>query len=197
MGFLGKNWGGGGDKAGAATGTPPGASPNASDEELWADFRARPADYQALAAQLGLLPDEGERVHGDLPEEIVAAIRGMDLDTRYLAASLRGYQDFAARFALVQKKVLIGDEMGLGKTIEALAALTHLHAEGRTHFLVVCPAAVVSNWIREVESKSRLEATYDGCLTMSAADTRKRPNGSAAPPPAPFLPGTGLGPFGG
>ena len=149
---------GGGDKAGAATGTPPGASPNASDEEPWADFRARPADYQALAAQLGLLPDEGERVHGDLPEEIVAAIRGMDLDTRYLAASLRGYQDFAARFALVQKKVLIGDEMGLGKTIEALAALTHLHAEGRTHFLVVCPAAVVSNWIREVESKSRLEA---------------------------------------
>ncbi|MFC3850964.1 DEAD/DEAH box helicase [Corynebacterium hansenii] len=135
-----------------------GAPPNAPDDRLWEDFRARPADYQALAAQLGLLPDDGDRVHGDLPEEIVAAIRGMDLDTRYLKASLRGYQDFAARFALVQKKVLIGDEMGLGKTIEALAALTHLHALDRTHFLVVCPAAVVSNWVREIESKSRLEA---------------------------------------
>lgn len=141
-----------------APGGAVGAPPNASDEVLWADFLARPADYQALAAQLGMLPDEGDRVHGDLPEEIVAAIRGMDLDTRYLTASLRGYQDFAARFALVQKKVLIGDEMGLGKTIEALAALTHLHAHGRTHFLVVCPAAVVSNWVREVASKSRLEA---------------------------------------
>ena len=144
-----------GPDAGADDG---GAPANASDDELRADFRARPADYQALAAQLGLLPDEGERVHGDLPEEIVAAIRGMDLDTRYLAASLRGYQDFAARFALVQKKVLIGDEMGLGKTIEALAALTHLHAHDETHFLVVCPAAVVSNWVREVQSKTRLEA---------------------------------------
>ena len=144
-----------GPDAGADDG---GAPANASDDELRADFRARPADYQALAAQLGLLPDEGDRVHGDLPEEIIAAIRGIDLDTRFLKASLRGYQDFAARFALVQKKVLIGDEMGLGKTIEALAALTHLHAREKTHFLVVCPAAVVSNWIREVESKSRLEA---------------------------------------
>ncbi|MFD5868753.1 DEAD/DEAH box helicase [Corynebacterium sp. NPDC060344] len=143
------------DSAGATDG---GAPAGASGEELWRDFRARPADYQALAAQLGLLPDEGDRVHGDLPEEIIAAIRGIDLDTRHLKASLRGYQDFAARFALVQQKVLIGDEMGLGKTIEALAALTHLHAHERTHFLVVCPAAVVSNWVREVESKSRLEA---------------------------------------
>lgn len=142
----------------AAADEDAGVAPDAPDDELWADFRARPADYQALAAQLGLLPDEGDRVHGDLPEEIVAAIRGMDLDTGYLKASLRGYQDFAARFALVQGKVLIGDEMGLGKTIEALAALTHLHARDKTHFLVVCPAAVVSNWMREIESKSRLEA---------------------------------------
>lgn len=153
-GSVGKLFGDGPEGAGADAGAPP----NASDDVLWEDFRARPADYQALAAQLGLLPDEGDRVHGDLPEEIVAAIRGMDLDTRYLKASLRGYQDFAARFALVQGKVLIGDEMGLGKTIEALAALTHLHAHDETHFLVVCPAAVVSNWVREVESKSRLEA---------------------------------------
>ena len=142
----------------AAADEDAGVAPDAPDDELWADFRARPADYQALAAQLGLLPDDGDRVHGDLPEEIVAAIRGMDLDTGYLKASLRGYQDFAARFALVQGKVLIGDEMGLGKTIEALAALTHLHARDKTHFLVVCPAAVVSNWMREIESKSRLEA---------------------------------------
>lgn len=144
--------------AAAAADEDAGVAPDAADDELWNDFRARPADYQALAAQLGLLPDDGDRVHGDLPEEIIAAIRGMDLDTRYLKASLRGYQDFAARFALVQGKVLIGDEMGLGKTIEALAALTHLHARDKTHFLVVCPAAVVSNWMREIESKSRLEA---------------------------------------
>src|SRR5690606_31260374 len=70
--------------------------------------------------------------------------------------SLRGYQSFAARFALVQKKVLIGDEMGLGKTIEALAVLAHRAAEGGRWFLVVCPASVVTNWTREVALRTGL-----------------------------------------
>ncbi|MDN5746582.1 MAG: SNF2-related protein, partial [Nocardioidaceae bacterium] len=46
---------------------------------------------------------------------------------------------FAARFALVQRRVVIGDEMGLGKTIEALAVIAHLWSTGADRFLVVCP----------------------------------------------------------
>ena len=46
--------------------------------------------------------------------------------------------------------------MGLGKTIEALAVVAHLHKKGSHHALVVCPAAVVTNWLREVEAKSTL-----------------------------------------
>ena len=72
--------------------------------------------------------------------------------------SLRGYQAFGARFALAQRRVVLGDEMGLGKTIQAIAALAHLKAEGATHFLVVCPASVLINWIREIESRSTLDA---------------------------------------
>lgn len=71
---------------------------------------------------------------------------------------MRGYQGFAARFALVQRKVILGDEMGLGKTIEALAVLAHLRAKGSHHSLVICPAAVVTNWVREVHAKSALNA---------------------------------------
>ncbi|MBM4605225.1 DEAD/DEAH box helicase family protein, partial [Rhodococcus hoagii] len=63
-----------------------------------------------------------------------------------------------ARFALVQRKVIIGDEMGLGKTVEALAVLAHLRSKGAHHSVVICPAAVVTNWIREVSSKSKLRS---------------------------------------
>jgi len=137
----------------------------------WDDFLARPADYFAMLSELGFLSDDEEKAQGDLPAEIVEAIRGLTLDTTHLKASLRGYQSFGARFAIVQRKVIVGDEMGLGKTVESLAVLTHLRAKGSHHFLVVCPAAVVTNWVREVRSKSDLRAHRlhgagrDGSLT--------------------------------
>ena len=50
----------------------------------------------------------------------------------------------------------MGDEMGLGKTIQALAAMVHLKNHEETHFLVICPASVITNWCREIEAKSDL-----------------------------------------
>jgi SNF2 family DNA or RNA helicase len=122
----------------------------------WDDFLQRPADYFALLAELGFITEDEQKTHGDLPDDIVEAVRRLELDTEYLRASLRGYQSFGARFAIVQRKVIIGDEMGLGKTIEALAVLAHLRSKGLQHALVICPAAVVTNWVREVQSKSML-----------------------------------------
>ncbi|MGY3516382.1 DEAD/DEAH box helicase [Micromonospora sp. PTRAS2] len=123
----------------------------------WDDFLARPADYFAMLAELGFVTEDENAVHGDLPEEIIQAVRDQALNGEHLTASLRGYQSFAARFALVQRKVIIGDEMGLGKTVEAIAVLAHLKSRGKTHFLVICPAAVVTNWMREVSHKSKLK----------------------------------------
>lgn len=130
----------------------------AQSSDPWDDFMARPADYFALLAELGFITEDDEKTHGDLPVEIVEAVREFELKGDFLTASLRGYQSFAAKFALVQRKVIIGDEMGLGKTVEAIAVLTHLRAKGSHHFLVVCPAAVVTNWVREVAAKSTLSA---------------------------------------
>lgn len=124
----------------------------------WVDFLDRPAHYYALIALLGFNVEDEDKSHAGLPAEIVAAARRVELDTKYLNASLRGYQAFAARFSIAQRRVIIGDEMGLGKTVEALAVLAHLRAKGEHHFLVICPAAVVTNWIREIRSKSRLSA---------------------------------------
>ena len=130
----------------------------ATSGDPWEDFLTRPADYFALLAELGFITEDDEKTHGDLPTEVIEAVRDFELKGDYLTASLRGYQSFAARFALVQRKVIIGDEMGLGKTVEAIAALAHLRAKGDNNFLVVCPAAVVTNWVREVTAKSKLPA---------------------------------------
>lgn len=138
----------------AALGTSRGHSSGTADP--WDDFLARAADYYAMLAELGLSIEDDKASQGDLPQDIIDAIRDQELRTDLLHSSLRGYQAFAARFVLVQRKVIIGDEMGLGKTVESLAVLAHLRAKGEQHFLVVCPAAVVTNWMREVASKSQL-----------------------------------------
>ncbi|WP_052207189.1 DEAD/DEAH box helicase [Sinomonas humi] len=134
----------------------PTTAPADEAADPWEDFFRRPADYFAMLSELGFVTEDEQKAHGDLPDDIVEAVRSLELDTQHLSASLRGYQSFGARFALVQGKVIIGDEMGLGKTVEALAVLAHLRSKGAHHSLVICPAAVVTNWVREVRAKSRL-----------------------------------------
>ncbi|AXY51430.1 MULTISPECIES: DEAD/DEAH box helicase [Rhodococcus] len=146
----------------------------------WDDFLARPADYFAMLAELGFLTEDEQKTHGDLPDDIIQAVRALELDTKHLSASLRGYQSFGARFALVQRKVIIGDEMGLGKTVEALAVLAHLRSKGSHHAVVICPAAVVTNWVREVSSRSLLRPhRVHGPARVTAARNWVRQGGVA------------------
>ncbi|MDR6979344.1 superfamily II DNA or RNA helicase [Streptomyces sp. 3330] len=127
-----------------------------SDLAAQVDFELRSAEYYSLLAELsGRLSDEAA-AEGFLPDEIADRVRNQPLDDAHRRVSLRGYQAFGARFALAQRKVILGDEMGLGKTIQAIAVLAHLAAEGQSHFLVVCPASVLVNWTREVEARSAL-----------------------------------------
>lgn len=53
---------------------------------------------------------------------------------------------------------MLGDEMGLGKTLQALATMCHLAANGQRRFLVVCPASVLVNWLKETERFTMLSA---------------------------------------
>jgi len=125
---------------------------------LWSDYLARPVTYNGLLIEVGGLEPVREAGQGFLPAEIAEQVRVLPLDQSRLKASLRGYQSFGAKFALVQERVILGDEMGLGKTMQALAAMCHLAAKDATHFLVVCPASVVVNWTREVERHTLLQA---------------------------------------
>ncbi len=135
-------------------------APRSRRQRVWDDFTARPVFYNGLLEDVGGLGPDVDVSQGFLPEEIVRRIRTFRLDISLLNVTLRGYQTFGAKFALVQQRTILGDEMGLGKTIEALAVLCHLRSRGARHFLVVCPASVLANWEHEVWRHSRLSPTW-------------------------------------
>lgn len=131
------------------------AEPPAGDA-LWDDFIARAVDYNTWIDGLEGGPGAAEGVEGFLPAQIAERVHDHALDTSLLKAELRGYQAFGAKFALAQEHVILGDEMGLGKTVQALASMCHLAAAGERHFLVVCPASVVANWLKEIPRHTHL-----------------------------------------
>jgi SNF2 family DNA or RNA helicase len=126
-----------------------------SPEQAWADYQANAA---ALLGVLGELTGDADHpgAYGQLPRDLVIRVTTQPLDLSLMSANLRGYQAFGARFALAQRRVIVGDEMGLGKTLEALAVAAHLGAHDRRRVLVVCPASVVANWEVEVRRHTRL-----------------------------------------
>jgi superfamily II DNA or RNA helicase len=123
----------------------------------WADYESRSVAYNSLLIEIGGLEPDQDASQGHLPAEIVQRVNEQTLDTSLLKVSLRGYQSFGARFALVQRRSILGDEMGLGKTIEALAVICHLHAKDERHALVVCPASVLFNWSHEIRRHTQLQ----------------------------------------
>lgn len=82
-----------------------------------------------------------EVLENDLPESLLVSIPERTLFKHQLqalsAARLMGY------------KVLIADDMGLGKSTLALACF---HQSRAARLLVVCPASVKHNWVREIRS---------------------------------------------
>ena len=109
--------------------------------------------------QLGLNWVKTGDTPAGLPEQLVQEIEAHPLNLQYLKATLRSYQTFGTKYIVHQGKTLLGDEMGLGKTIQAIAAMAAMKAEGKTHFMVVCPASVLINWCREIEKHCHLAVT--------------------------------------
>jgi SWI/SNF-related matrix-associated actin-dependent regulator 1 of chromatin subfamily A len=65
-----------------------------------------------------------------------------------LGGELKPFQRAGVKYLLSQRRAFLADEQGLGKTIEALATL---EADGAYPALVVCPASLKLNWLRELE----------------------------------------------
>jgi len=131
---------------------------NAGEQRLtlWQVARARP---ESLAALLDLDADSDTTRQIQELRERVASFAGLPAvpvpDT--FRGELRPYQreglDFLGYVTDLGLGAILADDMGLGKTIQALAWIERARqmdpAGGAV--LVVCPASVVHNWIRESE----------------------------------------------
>ena len=125
-------------------------------DEAWREFSKNSAEFFALLEIVnpGILGTD-DVLYG-LPEDLAAKIQEQPLELEGLQCTLRRYQEWGVKYILHQKRVLLGDEMGLGKTIQAIAAMVSLKNTGASHFMVVCPASVLSNWCREISKMSKL-----------------------------------------
>jgi SWI/SNF-related matrix-associated actin-dependent regulator of chromatin subfamily A-like protein 1 len=64
-----------------------------------------------------------------------------------LGGELKPFQRAGVAYLLAQRRAFLADEQGLGKTIEALATL---EADEAYPAIVVCPASLKLNWMREI-----------------------------------------------
>lgn len=132
-----------------------------SKDDILNRFHDRYADYLAVientigkqVAPRGQRPFES----GKVPKEIANKVERFVLDAKHVKVTLRPYQEFGAKYILVQERTILGDEMGLGKTIEALAAISHLwEQEKKRLFLVISPAGITVNWEKEIQNRLKL-----------------------------------------
>ena len=70
------------------------------------------------------------------------------LEVPGLGGKLKPFQRAGVQYLLKQRRSFLADEQGLGKTIEALATI---ELDGAYPAIVVCPASLKLNWMREIE----------------------------------------------
>ncbi len=132
---------------------------NVSDIQAWEEFERYPVRFFNILESVvpGLLGND-DSVYG-LPENLVREIQDECFFPEGLLCELRRYQEWGVKYILHQGRALLGDEMGLGKTVQAIATMVSLKNTNATHFVVVCPASVITNWCREIGQKSKLRVT--------------------------------------
>jgi len=70
------------------------------------------------------------------------------LEVNGLGGELKPFQRAGVTYLLAQRRAFLADEQGLGKTIEAIATL---QADDAYPAIVVCPASLKLNWLRELQ----------------------------------------------
>lgn len=130
-----------------------------SNSAAWQDFSQNSVRFFNVLEDVcpGVLGND-DSIYG-LPEDLAREIQDQTFFPDGLLCELRRYQEWGVKYILHQERVLLGDEMGLGKTVQAIASMVSLRNTGATHFVVVCPASVITNWCREIRKMSLLSVT--------------------------------------
>jgi hypothetical protein len=88
------------------------------------------------------------------------------LEVHGLGGELKPFQRAGVSYLLAQRRAFLADEQGLGKTIEAIATL---QADDAYPAIVVCPASLKLNWVRELQRwlPGRSIQVLNGALTRA------------------------------
>jgi len=105
--------------------------------EIWVD-----------PAALGMLQEIREEHARAAGLVALSAATDAELDIAGLGGELKPFQRAGVSYLLERRRAFLSDEQGLGKTIEALATL---EAAAAYPAIVVCPASLKLNWLRELE----------------------------------------------
>ena len=102
----------------------------------------------------------------------LAASRAVDCDVDIPVAPGRTflpYQRAGIAYALGRPNVLIGDDMGLGKTAQAIGVINA--DESLRRILIVCPASLTRNWMREIGFFGSRDLTVGYATTKAVPET--------------------------
>ncbi len=99
-----------------------------------------------------------EQVSNRLKLDAIAKMENVDIgDIEGLIAQLKGYQNVGIHFFDMNGgRGILGDEMGTGKTLQMIA----LALKKKWKTLVVCPAPLKFNWLREIWKFAPNATTY-------------------------------------
>lgn len=125
------------------------ADPFAVDEldALLADHEVR-AGERDTQTDLQVSREVRERHACEAKLVALSAATEGTLEVAGLGGELKPFQRAGVSYLLAQRRAFLADEQGLGKTIEALATL---EADGAYPAVVVCPASLKLNWLRELK----------------------------------------------
>ncbi len=150
------------------------------DEALWDDFGRHPDEYYAVLEDITGGPRRAARTYGPIPGHLVAAAVAMPFDLSPFRSSLLPYQEFGARFATYQGRLILGDDDGLGRTVQAIAVMAHLSSRGTARVLVLAPPSRHEHWQRAIRRHSGLHTLLAAGAAKEAAMTEWRAVGGVA-----------------
>ncbi len=111
---------------------------------------------------------------GDAEAERLLALscaHDAELTVQGLGGELMPFQRAGVAYAIERRRVFLADEQGLGKTVQALATV---QSEAAYPCVVVCPASLKLNWVREARAwlpqRSSLVLTGRGSQPLEDAE---------------------------